>query len=67
MRSISLVDALLGDQELFLGRPSTADAVVWGQLASLARSPLRDPVSQHLRGKPRLMAFVDRMEARYPG
>ncbi len=64
---VDALDALLGDQEFFLGRPSTADAVAWGQLASLARAPLTDPVSAHLRGKPRLLAFVDRMEARWPG
>jgi glutathione S-transferase len=63
---VDALDALLDDGEFFLGQPTAVDASVWGMVASLVRGPFEDPVSEHVRSKPRLVAFAKRMEERYP-
>ena len=62
------VDALadwLGDRDWFItDRPTKADASAFGLLAVAIRSPLDTPVCRYTRGKPNLVAFVDRTLAR---
>jgi len=63
------VDALsdwLGDREWFVtDHPTKADATAFGLLAVSIRSPLPTPTCAYARSKPNLVAFVDRVLARY--
>jgi glutathione S-transferase len=63
------VDALatwLGDNAWFIGdAPTKVDASAFGLLAVSIRSPLPTPVCTYARTKPNLVAFVDRVLARY--
>jgi len=63
------VDALstwLGDRDWFVtDHPTKADASALGLLAVAIRSPLPTPVCTYARSKPNLVAFVDRMLARF--
>ncbi len=63
------LDALatwLGDREWFVADgPTKADASAFGLLAVSVRSPLMTPVCNYARSKPNLVAFVDRVLARF--
>jgi glutathione S-transferase len=63
------IDALstwLGDRQWFItDHPTKADASAFGLLAASIRSPLPTPVCAYARAKPNLVAFVDRMLARF--
>lgn len=58
--------ALLGEQDFFLGdEPTKVDVSAFGLLAVTIRSGIDTPVMQYARTKPTLVAFVDRVMARY--
>jgi glutathione S-transferase len=65
--NLDALEALLGDQDYFLGRPTLADAIVWGFLAGYYATPYSDPVTAHARRSGPLRAFVERMGTRWPG
>ena len=63
------VDALvawLGDREWFVGdRPTKVDCIAFGLLAVAIRRELDTPVFAYVRAQPTLVAFVERVLARY--
>lgn len=65
--NLDALEALLGDQDYLLGRPTLADAIVWGFLAGYYATPYTDPITEHARRSAPLRAYVERMGARWPG
>ncbi|MCB9763254.1 MAG: glutathione S-transferase family protein [Alphaproteobacteria bacterium] len=62
LRALSVT---LGDQEHFLGRLSTIDATAYGFLANLALEPHDSPLKDRIQAHDNLVAFVERMKARW--
>jgi glutathione S-transferase len=57
---------VLGDRAYFCGdRPSTADAVAYGGLASIHLAPFPGPLQDAMRARPTLVRFVERIRERY--
>ena len=60
------VSTLLGDAPFFHGdTPTTVDATIFAFLWALLAFPGPSPVRDHVRGDARLLAYFDRMRARY--
>lgn len=64
-RDLAALAAILGQREWFLGQPTLVDATAYGHLAQLDRSPLAHPTVQAYRAHPELVAFVERVRARW--
>lgn len=63
---VDAISAWLGDREWFIAdHPTKADASAFGLLAVSIRSPLPTPVCAYARTRPNLVAFVDRVLARF--
>lgn len=63
---LDTVDELMGDGPYFFGeQPSDIDATVFSFLALTRWTPVQSPVWEHLRARPRLVAYCDRMVERY--
>ena len=63
---LDAVDALLGDKPYFFGdAPTDLDATVFAFLAVTYYIPSPSPVWEHLRARPRLTGYCDRVLARY--
>ena len=64
-KGIADLDALadlLADTPFFGGNhPAMADIAVYGLLAPMAKWPMRTPVAEELKRRPKLMGFVERM------
>lgn len=64
-KGIADLDALadlLADTPFFGGnRPAMADIAVYGLLAPMAKWPMRTPVAEELKRRPKLIGFVERM------
>lgn len=57
---------ILGDGPYLLGaEPSSVDATVYGYLAQLLFVPLDDPLTRQAHALPGLVAYAERMRARY--
>jgi glutathione S-transferase len=59
--------ALLGDKEFMLGAPSTVDASVYGVVTAMTANPWDSFVKQAIEARPNLIAYRERMKARYWG
>lgn len=60
------VSAELGDRAFFMGQsPSAADATVYALLAAFAVPPFDNPIRASILATPNLVAYMDRMKARY--
>jgi len=59
---VDAVEALLGEK-LFLvaDRPSMADVSAYGLLMPMAKWPMRTPVADDIKRRPRLLAWLDRI------
>ncbi|MBI4920175.1 MAG: glutathione S-transferase family protein [Devosia nanyangense] len=59
---VDAVEALLGEK-LFLvaDRPSMADVTAYGLLMPMAKWPMRTPVADDIKRRPRLLAWLDRI------
>lgn len=56
------LEALLGDRPFIGGgRPSMADASAYGLVAPMAKWPMPTPVADHIKSRPLLMRYIDRM------
>lgn len=56
------IATLLGDQRWLLGdKPHTIDAIVFGFLASIVVPPIDDELRRHVRARPTLVAYVERV------
>lgn len=65
---IDALDALLGDRAWFVAdRPTLTDCSVFGLLAPFVCSGLETPVATHARARPRLVRWVEAMQARLAG
>lgn len=63
---LDAVDQLLGDGPFFFGQePTDLDATVFAFLSLTYWTPSESPVWAHLRALPRLIAYCERMLARY--
>lgn len=63
---LDAVDALLGDKPYFLGdEPTEIDATVFAFMALTQWTPVESPLWDHYRSLPRLVAYCDRILARY--
>ena len=65
VRDIEALGACLGDQEYFLGQPTSLDAAVFGSLANVWNTDADWPVRQAVAQDPRLVAWLRRMGDRY--
>jgi glutathione S-transferase len=60
---LDAIETLLGDGRYFGGeRPGMADVAAYGLLSPMARWPMRTPVADELKRRPRLMRYLDRLE-----
>lgn len=64
-RDLAALAALLGDQEHWLGRPSSLDATAHAFLAAVARPPFGGPLQRAIARHPNLTAFCERIEAKW--
>lgn len=63
---VASLAALLGQQPYFLGEnPTSVDATAYSFLALLLWSPLHDTVNGTIKKHPNLVAYCERMKARY--
>ena len=59
---IDAVEALLGDKPFLLGdRPAMADVSAYGLIAPMAAWPMKTPVAEYIKTRPRLLAYFDRV------
>lgn len=59
---MAALEALLGDRPFIGGvRPSMADVSAYGLVAPMAKWPMQTPVADHIKGRPTLMRYIDRM------
>ena len=65
-QDLTALSHLLGDQEYFFGaEPSTIDAIVFGIVATVVRSPVEPSLADHARSLANLEPYCDRMMERY--
>ena len=65
-RGVQALATLLGQQDYLFGdEPSTVDASVFGQLHTLIRHPFPGPLQDYALAQPALVAYHDRIWARY--
>jgi glutathione S-transferase len=63
---LDALSELLGDQDFLFGKaPRTVDASVFAFIEGIAGFPLDSPLKRHLQGKPNLIAYRDRVRARW--
>lgn len=68
IRDVGAVADVLGDKPFLLGdAPTEVDAVAYGLLPNIMRVPLASPVKDAALARPNLVAYVDRMQARFFG
>jgi glutathione S-transferase len=59
---------LLGDKPFFLGaQPTSLDATTYAFIGNVLWAPIDSPLSRHARATDNLVAYCDRMKARYWG
>lgn len=65
-RIIDDLAILLGNQRFFFGdQPTSIDASVFGALANFCFGPVNSPVNAHIRAKPNLVAYMDRISNQF--
>jgi len=58
--------ALMGDGPYFFGdQPAGVDAILFGTLATSLLTPVQSPVRDFLEAQPKLVAYTERMRARF--
>jgi glutathione S-transferase len=66
IEDLTAIEAMLGDQPYFLGdEPRAIDATVFAFLGATYWTPGENAVWRHLRARPRLVAYCDRMRERF--
>jgi glutathione S-transferase len=56
----------MSDGPFFFGdEPAGVDAIVFGALATSILTPIESPIRDFLRSQPALVAYADRMRARF--
>ena len=65
-RDVGAIADFLGDKPFLMGdRPTEIDAVAYGQLPNIMCVPIDTPVKDEALRRPNLVAYVDRMKARF--
>lgn len=65
IEDLRAISTMLGDQPYFLGeQPRTIDCTAYGFLANGLRFDVDTPLRAHIKGDPRLRAYVERMQQR---
>lgn len=59
------LSTILGEQDFFMGTVGVADAIVYGVLENVRREPFDGPIKDALLQHDNLVAWLDRMTARY--
>ncbi|MGF7158677.1 glutathione S-transferase [Rhodoligotrophos appendicifer] len=63
---IDTVAVWLGDKPFFMGdKPSSADASVYAMTASIVDAPFESPLKKAALAKPNLVAYCERLKAKY--
>jgi glutathione S-transferase len=66
LRDWRAVLAVMGDGPFFFGdEPTGVDAIVFGALATSVLTPIESPIRDFLRSQPAVVAYADRMLARF--
>jgi glutathione S-transferase len=66
LRDWRAVLTVMSDGPFFFGdEPTGVDAIVFGTLATSVLTPIESPIRDFLRSQPALVAYVDRMQARF--
>ena len=61
---IDAIESILGDKPYLVGdRPGMADVAAYGLLVPMAKWPMRTPVADYIKSRPRLLAYLDHMGA----
>lgn len=63
--NVRAIASLLGDQQFFLGQPSSVDAIAYAFLANGLSAPIRCALHDELHAHERLVAYCERMRATY--
>jgi glutathione S-transferase len=65
-KDLTAVATFLGRKTFFMGeQPSSIDATVFGFTANLLLAPVESPLKEHALKYPQLLAYCERMKARY--
>lgn len=60
---VEAIEALLGNKAYLAGdRPSLADVSAYGMMQPMAKWPMATPVADYIKSRPRLCAWLDRIE-----
>jgi glutathione S-transferase len=60
---VDAVEALLGDKPFLIGdRPSMADVTAYGFIRPMSVWPMKTPVAEYVKSRPRLLAYLERIE-----
>lgn len=60
---VDAIEAALGENMFLAGdRPSLADVSAYGMMQPMARWPMSTPVADYIKSRPRLCAWLDRIE-----
>lgn len=60
---VDAIEAALGDKKYLAGnRPSLTDVSAYGMLQPMAKWPMRTPVADYIKSRPRLCAWLNRIE-----
>jgi glutathione S-transferase len=58
--------AFMSDGPFFFGeQPTGVDAIVFGFLATSIMTPIESPISEYLKARPEVVAYAERMRARF--
>jgi len=65
-RDCRAVLTVMSDGPYFFGdEPTSADAIVFGALATTVLTPIESPIRKFLRSQPGCVAYAERMRARF--
>jgi glutathione S-transferase len=66
LRDWRAVLTVMGDGPFFFGdEPTGVDAIVFGALATSVLTPIESPIRDFLRSRPTVVAYAERMRARF--
>lgn len=66
LRSWGAILTVMCDGPFFFGdEPTGVDAIVFGALATSVLTPIESPIRDFLRSQPALVAYAERMHARF--
>jgi glutathione S-transferase len=61
----AVLSVMSGGPYFFGDQPSTADAIVFGAVATTVLTPIPSPIRDFLRAKPEVVSYAERMRAQF--